>query len=458
MMSHASNVVSVTWGSHFDMAWQFWQRPLFSLLLTPGAIISFDAYRLEHLLLASLLAPLAVVLLRDVGTRRVPSHAAGLIVALHPVFVNWGTYGMPDSLMVLWFGSAIVAEGRGRPAVAGALALAAVWTKEIAVFGVVFLLGRSVWRGARAGTTRLWPFHGDRQQTAYVAVLIAAPLPLLYALRLGAPFPGLRTGGASWEVVDQVFLLSWFVPVILAGLAARRSRRVAALCLVFPVFFLLYQFLLRRAVEIWYYVSPGYFSLIAAAFILDAAWTSVRSRTWGLRVGWGATTAALLLLVGLQIAGPVGDPLRDRAVTPLSNAADFNLKWIYDLNHGRDADLFAAFGAVPTDPPPTLLLLDIHSNWALYPLSERTRLTYVDDTVGKVLFNQSIDPVVRAFETTAWTILEKSTNPFSEALQHTYADCLRYEKGPFAVYEGPACAGRRSWVESEYRAARGVAT
>lgn len=451
-ISHATNLVSVTFMGHFDMAWQFWQRPIFSLALTPGALVSFDAYRLQLILMTSALAPLAILLLREFGARRATAYFVGLVVAVHPVLVNWGAYGMPDSLMVFWFVLAVLAERRGRPAWAGAFALAAVWTKEIAVFPILFLLGRSLWVGVRQGTTRLWPFQGDRLQTAYLGVLVLAPLPLLYALRLGAPFPGLRSGGQSWDVVDQVFMLTWFAPVLVAGLFHRKSRPLASLALVFPAFFLAYQFIMGRAVEIWYYMSPAYFSLIGTAFVLDTAWTLVRTGPFPRRVGWTSLTGALVVLLGLQIVGPVGDPVRDGAVTPLSEAAAFNLKWVFDLNDYRDDDLFAAFEALPKDPRPNVLLLDIHSNWGLYPLSERTQMTYIDDTRVKVYFNESIDRLVRTFESQAqWTILEKQDNVLSRAIQTTYADCLRFSAGNVAVYEGPACAGRYNQVEAKYR-------
>ncbi|HEX2066910.1 MAG TPA: hypothetical protein VHI93_08875, partial [Candidatus Thermoplasmatota archaeon] len=87
--------------------WLFWQRPLFSLLLWPGAALSFEGYRIWHILLSSLLAPLAMAVVAQAGGRRVPQWTAGVAAALLPGLVGWGVRVFPDSLMATLFLGAV---------------------------------------------------------------------------------------------------------------------------------------------------------------------------------------------------------------------------------------------------------------------------------------------------------------------------------------------------------------
>src|SRR5688572_25228566 len=55
-----------TW--HYPRSW-YLERPGFYLLMTPAGLISFTAYRFEYILIAAMLAPIGIRLLRAYDVR-----------------------------------------------------------------------------------------------------------------------------------------------------------------------------------------------------------------------------------------------------------------------------------------------------------------------------------------------------------------------------------------------------
>lgn len=418
----------------------FWQRPFFSLLLAPGAMVSFAAYRMEHLLLAGLLPGLATALLLQLGTRRWMAWPVGLAFALHPLLVPWGTLALPDALMAVLCLGGLLAAHHGRPLATGLLLLAACWTKEVAIVTVLPLAALAVWRDPEGTPSRAWPVRLGRFPTALVATALLCFLPLLYSLsKPGATFPGWGVGGDGNIVLEKLFLLLWLAPLPLFALRFSASRRLALVSLAWSAFFLAYRFVLGRTLEAWYYVLPATLVLMAAAAGLSEA---SKSGPRPQQVAAKLVALAVAGLLAFQIVAPDHDPLKASLVTPLSGVSQWSLEQALAFERVRDDDFQAVVDALRPDDR-RLLTLDVDWSFSAHPLSGHASVLYTHDGAAQVGWRIDTAPLADGIENrTDAVVLHKVPNPVNEAVRAVYADCIVLENEGYALLRGAPCPGR----------------
>jgi hypothetical protein len=425
--------------------WLFWQRPLFSLLLWPGAAVSFQGYRVWHALLSSLLAPLAMALVAQAGGDRWARAGVGVAVAVLPGIVGWGIRAFPDSLMAALFVAGVLLHGRGWHGRAAAAFLAAAWVKEVAAAGILAVFLSSLVQAMRRREVGVWPFRLDKACTAYLAAGFLAPVPLLVSVfALGGIPPGWSTSKATLGLLDGLFASAWLVPLVLLGLRWGRTRRLALWALVFPLFYGVYGVLLHRGVEGWYLVPPQVLALAAAAVALEEALRRVATPT-GRRVGQaGAAALALLLLASAVLPGRVG---ADAVALPLRGGSlplpDLHAALGY--RHPLDAPV----AALPLDGSTDVMVVDVEWFYLYYPFAETANFTGWSYTFIEV------PPATwaKAVEGPQATLLGKNDRPMNQALRVAYADCRVWENDGFAIFQGQRCPGREAQLAAALAAA-----
>jgi hypothetical protein len=434
-----------------DFSFLFWQRPMFSLLLAPGAWMGFTAYRVEHLALSCLLPVLSVVLLRTLGTRRWLAWPAGVVLAVHPILVPWGVLVLPDSLMAVLCLTGLLAAHHGRTLWMSAFLLAACWTKEVAVVTVLPLLAFA-WMQEPDGTKpRLWPLQLGRTVTTLAAVAALAFVPLLVSLsRPEARFPGWGVGGDGRLVIERAYLLIWLAPVAFLALAWPTSRRLAVVALAWSTFFIAYRYAGGRAVEAWYVILPGTLTLLAATAGLNAAWDAAagRSRRWVVPV----TAMALAALLAVQVWAPNTNATQTALVTPLSHNGQWSLAQARGYESVRGDELAQVVDALaPSDG--RLLSIDVDWSFVLYPLQAHGRDVVILDGNLAAFWHMAAAPVARDIEVGVdAVIVHKDGNPFGEAAREVYSDCLVLENAEYALLRAEGCQGRTdAFVEAVAR-------
>ncbi len=429
---------------HGDLMPLFWQRPFFSLALAPGAWISFEGYRVLHLTLASLLPVLAVALLVQMGTRRWLAWPVGLVLALHPLIVPWGTLVLPDSLMAVLSLAGLLAAHQGRPLLMGAFLLAACWTKEVAIVTVLPLAAFAWWRDPDGTQNRLWPLQLGRFPTVLAAVLVLAFAPLLYSLSRGAGFPGWGVGGDGSLVLEKVFLVVWLAPLLLLGLASPVSRRLALLGVAWSGFFLAYRFVLGRAVEAWYVVLPATLVLMAVAAGLSQTWERLPAPR---RLAVPLLAVAVAGLLAFQIAAPDAHPLKAPIVTPLSGTAQWSLEQAIAFEQVREDHLYEVL-AMLTAADTSLLTVDVDWSFVAYPLQGLVETVYMQDGALTTLWRFELGPLVDGIENrTDATLVHKVPNAVNEAIRSVYQDCVIVDNPDYVLLRGAGCKGRAAAFE-----------
>jgi hypothetical protein len=427
-------------GTRASWGWLFWQRPLFSLLMWPGASVSFMAYRVEHILVSSLIPFLAVLLARHLSVDRWFTGAMATLLIVHPALVTWNVLVLPDSLMLALFLGALLAAERGHPLASASLALAACWTKEVAVVGVAALLLLALWREPDGSRGRIYPLAIGRTGVLYFLVLLLAFLPLAYSLTLPwARFPGWDLGGDSGQVLERLFVVLWLAPVPLLAFLEPRTRRLAVVCLAWTAFFLIYHFVLGKALEIWYYLAPTTFALLAMAGGLQALWRRAPAGT-GRLVPLGVTLVVALLL-GAQVTVADNVPAKAAVITPITHGGQWSLAQALAYEHIRDQGLYDAMAQAPADPHGTWATIDTDWSFWAYPMLPHTGQVLVYFTENA---HMDRDPALlaAAIESSNATILYKRDNALSHALQSAYADCVKVRSDPYVLILGQACKGR----------------
>lgn len=409
----------------------WWQRPLFSVLLWPGAALGLAAYRVEHALLAALLPVLAAEVARKAGAGPVLALGAGLALAVHPDLVLWGSRVFPDSIMAALVLGGIRAHQSQRPLAAAGLLLAAVWTKETAFVALASLLAWSLWTGRRSGTVDLWPLRLDRRATALLGAALLAPLPLAHAvINVGGRVPGWSTTPLAAAHLDGLFLTAWLLVPIAAGLAWRRSRPYALAALAYPAFYVAYGSL-GHGVERWYLVLPAALAALAAAVALGEAARQAAPSVRAAGRGVAAALAVLLLATAL-----VPDTLAPKqAVAPASPPAAS----LGQLGAALRGDpLEDAVAAVREGQWGVVFLVDVPWFHVHHPFAERA------GAVGWSYTGVSIPLAewAHAVEGSDVTVLLKVDRPFNLALREAYADCVQHEDAQYVLLEGPRCPDR----------------
>ncbi|HUR62283.1 MAG TPA: hypothetical protein VM286_07985 [Candidatus Thermoplasmatota archaeon] len=429
----------------------FWYRPLTHLPLAIGSHISFEAWRLNHLLLTSLAPSIMFGILRSLKVRRWLAVGAGIPFAFNPIFVTFGVVVFHDALGIVALGLALWAHVRGRFVLAAIGFVAAAWVEEVALFALPFLLFLDLSRSMRAKESSLWPLTLTRKQTAYVVALALSPAMLFLSILMGAPFPGHPDPSLFLTMVDHMLYLSWLLPLILLGLRWPRSREMAGLALVFPVFYVLY-YATGHAVQIWWVLLPAFLSVLGAACALDTwidhtARSSIKprtARTWAPR----AVAAVLGALVLVQVVVPSSAAWKGEAVMPLSGDSEWNLAQAIAYQHTRDLALPAAVDHLDASQRQRLTLVDVDWFFVFTPFSQ------VASSVRYGFTGASTDLAEwsRAMEWSTAMVVKKGDTPLNHAIQDTYHDCQVYENAEYVIVDTPHCPPRRAQLEANYAA------
>jgi hypothetical protein len=432
-----SDLFGSTW---FHPSWIVYQRPLFYLGFHPAALASFAAFRVQGLLVGSLLPVVAYGLLRQHAVRRPFAVAAGLACAGFPLLVVWGTFGLMDTPMTVLLVAALWARRAGRPYLSALLLLAAVWTKETAYVAAAGLWGAAHLRRWLRGQAPLWPLQMDAAQSALLSVLLVGLLPITVAFASGLRMPGAAASGYGSRLLESLFGTAWVVPVVAMGLRWPTSRPLAAWGLLAGGFLLVLHGVLGRAVEVWYNVPAVTLAFIGAAAALDAALAAAPPpRRWAPAAG--AVAVAALLLASM--------------VVPESSAKDAWLhpthpipapSWRDSLDYEtriRDGDLVQAAGWVAARPHDALLVFDVEYPHVLYPFVEtEARVRGTGSTFFDIL-PQPLDAMAAGIESPGTlTLLQVAPTALNEAVQALYADCVVERNPTYLILEGASCPGR----------------
>lgn len=428
------------WHAGYD----FFQRPAFYVLFHPAALHSFHAFRLQHILLASLLPAVAWGLLRSHRIGRLAATGAGIALALGPPFVTWGSLVLMDTLMAILFLGGLWAHQAGRSWLAGALFLLSIWTKETAVFGVVALLAWTWWEQARRRHVPLWPLQLDPPQSILLVTSVLGVLPIIIAMSMGLRTPGGAAAVMPVKTLELVFGSSWLLPVLVLGIVLRASRTLAAWALGACLFFVALN-LSGRAVEAWYAMPTAALAVCGTAATASAAW---RLRPRG-AAGPFALGIGVVLLTGTAVALPESN-LKERMVHPLSaDPAPSLADSIHYETAIRAHDLAHVASYVADRAPARLLLYDVFYGFAYVPFVADHRVVLGASSQLRDIWPQPYGPLVKAIEdNSTLSVFEALPTPLNEALRAVYSSCMVLQDGPYQVYEGWRCPGRLSELEA----------
>lgn len=450
-----------------DFAWFFWQRPLLCLVFWPGASLGFTAFRVEHVLLSSLVPVLAATLLRQLGTRPAWAYAAALALAVHPVLVPWSVLVLPDSLVAAFALAGLLAAHDGRPFATAAFLLAGAWVKEVGAVTAAALFLLACWRDADGSRASLWPLRLGPFATPLLAAGLLAAVPLAVSLQLPyGTVPGFRVGGDLAVDLERLFLLVWLAPVALLGLALPATRRLAAVALAWPAFFVAYHLGTGKAIEVWYHVVPATLVACAAAATLShlapaARGAAARPATPAARAArWSPVALAILLagLLAVQVAVPQAHPLQRAAVTPLTGQGQWSLEEALRYEEVRGDDLDHVLAAVPASRRGTWTALDMDYSLVMHPLASLAGRVNKDFTPAGDLDDATVrwwaDAVERRADATFLAVHPEATE-LNQAIREAYAPCLTAQGG-MAVVQPQACQGYGDRLVASYRRIHGA--
>jgi hypothetical protein len=424
----------------------FAQRPVFFLLLAPGALLGFEGFRVLHMALASLLPSVGVLLAQSWGARRWLAYAAGVALVIHPVFVTFGALVFSDTLATLLLAASLLARSHGRPAAAAGLLLAAIWTKEVLLVAAVALFAIELRREWRSGGS-VWPLRLGRTASGDLFVLLFGLLPTVASYFLDGLFPGWGRGGDVWAAVDRLLVIPWLLPLLLLGLWWPRTRFPALLALLYPAFYLAYRMTTGRGLAIWHLPLPNFLVLVALAVLLDELLR--RSGGGSRRAGARAAVVAVAALLLVQVAAPDAATWKQEVTAPIGQDTDFSLADTIRYNLQRDQDLWKAVQHAQGNE--SLLAVDVMWFYVLYPLSDHfDRVQYVY-TVWVAPAQQELHPIAAAFERAGAVLLHVDDNSaVNRALRGTYSDCASFSTGDYRVYRPATCQGRLEELERVY--------
>lgn len=444
------DAITDIWGNPFGTPEHLlFQRPLFYLAFWLPAQGGFETFRVTHAVAASLLSPLAYLILRAHGVGRAAGILTGVAVATIPGLAMWGTLGLMDSLMTAAVGVMLWARATGRNGLLFAASVAAVWTKETAYVAVLGLLALEAWKGHRAGTCTFLPLRLDARATSLAFAAAVAPWSLMWAVAHDLALPGAENHGSILPVLDHAWITPWLVPVLLLGLLGR-GRFLSAFGLAAGAFLVALQ-LAARDVPAWYFVPSAYFTLIGVGAAADAWWRTPAG-AWARRAWvrpWPAATA--VVLVALLVLVP-NSPERD-LLRPLSGDGGNSLSgsWDYELRI-RDGDMHAAIATIPIDKSTDILVIDLAAPALYVRLVEPARQVYWDSSWVRTLVDvDTVALAARIEEPATTTLIDRSDLPMTLAIEETYADCIQHQNVGYTVLRGADCAGRAQRLEDAWR-------
>ncbi len=432
--------------------WLFWWRLMFSVLLVPGAQVSFTAFRVDYMLLTSLLPLVVWWWLRARGVRPVAAAGAGLVAALHPFFVVWGVRAFPDELMAVGYVGALALWERGRHGWSAAAWVGALWVKEVALIGLLVLCAEEALRAVRGWVREGEPLL-DRRQLWLGAALALAWVPHWIANAMGGRMPGWSRGGSLAGVLDGAFTTVWLVPLVALALLSSRARRPALHALAYLGFFLVYTARGGLA-EGWYFVLPALLAFCAAAALADAI----------AGFGWAAPASAphraasvlpallVALLVVAQATLPAQGAFKDQVLHPATATREASWAEMARREMDRDQDLWTALAAATPADWNRTLAVDVPWFNVLWPLGDRAGMLGSFYTEGDGNPPAAWADLVESIAT--MMVLRRTPTPLNEALQATYEDCAIAQTPEYVVVRGSGCVGREGRLAAEWDARR----
>lgn len=439
-----------------DNHWLFWWRPMFSLLLSPGAQFGFTGFRIGYMLLAAGLAPALWWWLRGRGVSQTASTMAGVVAALHPFLLLWGVRAFPDGLMATLYVLGLALWERNRRIAGAAVLLAAVWTKEVALIGVGVLLLEELLMGFRRADgfdlhLRLGPRH-----LLLALVLALAYVPHWYAESLGGRSPGWSRGGELSNVLDGAFTTAWFIPLVLAGLLWRPARRPALHALAYLAFYAVYQEVFGGAAESWYFFLPTVLAVGAIAALIDglAARAQDPVATKVDRVVPFAAAVFVAAILAVQVFVPAAVAAKQDVLHHDTAIVEPSFEELARAEFERDQDLWTILESVNGTDREGALLVDVAWFFAIWPMSEEVDLlysAYTGTAVPDFAWAGAIE------DSANMTLLHRETTPLNEAIREVYADCFGAETSEYVLIRGQACKGRLDELMAAYDRHKAVA-
>lgn len=429
-----------------DLHWLFWWRPLFSLLLSPGAQLSFEGFRLGYILLTASLAPLAYLLVRSRGLHIWAASFGALLVGLHPFLVLWGVRAFPDELMAVFYVLGLLLWQQQRFLGAGAALLAASWVKEVALVGAGLLLLGHLWQ-TRSG----WRPRLTRGAIVLAIVLALAYVPHLYAESIGGRPPGWTRGGDLVGVLDGAFLSIWFLPLVALAVASRPARRLALHALGYLTFFAAYHVVLGGAAEQWYFVLPATLAFLALAAALGD-WVP-RALAWGRSGAYAAAApvAVVLVLLATQVLAPTASQSKQDLHVPGWEGLDFSAQELWAYERQRDDGLWQAIDALTPADRQALLLVDVAWFYGVWPFPDITGAVGSGFTVDNPAPSADWATVVE--EHASATLVFHHDSPLNHALRKAYAPCISFSNADYTIIQGRRCPGQADELDAWHRMA-----
>jgi hypothetical protein len=439
LASTTSRVVSLYGGHVDDYSHFFWQRPLHFLIMWSGARFGFTGFRVEAILLASLIPALLYLLLRRCDVRPLIAGGFGLLVAIYPGMASWGGRGFSDPIACLALLLSVWFQLGRRHYVASMFAVAACWIKEVCIIAAAFLalahlLERT--RGVPLLARRL-----DRTDLPYLVAPFLGVFPLVFSTWLGARPPGWTTGGSLATAAETVFITPWFLPLL--GLAFVRHARhpLTIMGLGMPCYYVAEHVVRGLMIQAWYLQIPFTMLCGASALGLETAWRMVAVKSWQRRAKV-AITLLLVLVFAIPITLPGGTQTR-AVFSPVAGSDGHDLPQALYFARLEGADAKDAGLAVQELHPERVLLIDVGWFYHDYPFARGASSVanyvwteaLVKDRNDLALLNRTVqDP-------STVTVIERHGDAASlnARLIHTYAACVAHENGGYVIFRGDGC-------------------
>lgn len=408
-----------------NLAYFFWQRPLFSIGYAPGAILSFSSYRALHISVSSLLPVLVVVLLRELRCTGAIAWGAGLVVAIDKLFVTWGIRVLADTPMAVSFLMGLIALRHGATRAAIGSLLASSWWKEAGIVGAGMVVTAVEWAGLSKEEIDFQSVTGPAGRIVGFAALALAPMAYAVLVIQGR-FPGWASpDNFVWHLKGMFF--HWaLIPLVAGGLAWHRSRFLSWIALGHVAFYLFWWVVLGRGFYVWYHILPATLSILAAAVTLDEAVDRSPSIARGSSVVGGI---GLLLFLALVAPSVIPNPIEMTTAERID-----------DLNSRHDPNEIIL--RLNESQRESVLLIDVGRGFAYYPFS------MASDSVSyrfteRVDDRSSLDGDIK--NSTATVIskgrgdTQRVDGSLNMALQEQYSHCSIWENEYYVILDPTKC-------------------
>jgi hypothetical protein len=433
-------------GAQFNLLPFVLGRPLFAFAHFPGALVGFTGFRVLGIVYASLLAPVAYMVLRQASVDRWIAAAAGTAIMSHPTFVVWGARIFPDSLMAVLALLAVAAWVSRRPVPGSILVTLACWTKESALAVALGLAGLALFEAAKASRREGRPLVrgvlSDRAARWACAALVAGAIPVVVGYMAFPRLPGWAMGGdwaAAWE---RLWLSSWLAIAPVAALNLGRARPIGAAGTGIIAFYALFGGVRGGFIQSWYAVLPATVALMAVAALLDAAF---KSTAWPRLVG----PAAGCLVAGLLLAGIAGTGGPVAALHPLAPTREPGLVESIEFVRAEGPEVKEAWEFQRSMRPAEVLLVDVYWFWVAFPFAgeERTQISYPLLTLGREV---PVERIAATAESSDLVWMQDWNGTFEKAFRETYADCEVFTAGNWVAVRATDCPGRGTRLRAEF--------